>query len=78
MALSKTVLGPLLKNAIQGLSDEDSRDPDKLFEAMAGAIIDHIHAAASITGVCVGLVAPPGVAGGPVTGTAVLPPGSIL
>ena len=75
MAMSKTVLGPLLKAAIQSLSPEDSVNGDKIYEAMAGAIIDHIKTAAQISGVCVGLVAPPG--GGAVTGTAVLPPGSI-
>lgn len=76
MPMDKTVLGPLLKAAIQGLSPEDSINGDKIYEAMAGAFIQHVQTAAQISGVCTGLVAPPG--GGPVTGAAVLPPGSIL
>lgn len=75
MAMDKTVLGPMLKAAIQSLSPEDSVNGDKVYEAMAGEIIQHIKDAAQISGACTGLAAPSG--GGPVTGTAVLPPGSI-
>jgi len=75
MPMDKTVLGPLLKTKIHALSDEDAANPDKVFEAMADAFIEHVSTAAQISGVCTGLAAPSG--GGPVTGTAVLPPGSI-
>lgn len=47
------------------------------FVKFCKGIIEHIQAAAQISGPCTGLIAPPGTAGGPVTGTAILPPGSI-
>lgn len=75
MAMSKTVLGALIKSKMDALSDEDKADRSKTAEAIADAVITHIAAAAVINGLAVGLAAPPG--GGPVTGTLVMPPGSI-
>lgn len=75
MPMSKTVLGPLLKASIHGLSDDDARNPDKVFEAMADAIIQHIQTAAQISGVATGLATTGPVI--PVAGTLVMPPGSI-
>ncbi len=40
MALSKTVLGPLIKAKIDAVADKTNRAD--LFEAMAEAVIEHI------------------------------------
>lgn len=71
MALSKTVLGPLLKSKIDALSDNDKRDRDMVFEAMADAIITHIVSAGLVTVVVASVtgVTPGGGASGPGTGT---------
>lgn len=73
--MDKAVLGPLMMSKIDALTDEQKKDRSAVFEALADAVITHVSTTAQISGVCVGLAAPPG--GGPVTGTAVLPPGSI-
>jgi hypothetical protein len=82
MAMSKTVLGPLMKSKIDALSDEDKADRDKVFEALADAVITHISTTAQIAGIIVtvvsvsGVTTGPGVSG-PGAGTGIAPPGSI-
>lgn len=49
--------------------------PTDFMKKFCAAFISHIRTNAEINGVCVGLTSAPG--GGPVTGAAVLPPGSI-
>lgn len=44
--------------------------------ALAKGIVGHIQTSAQIAGPCIGLTSPPG--GGPVTGTALIGPGSIV
>jgi hypothetical protein len=77
MPMNKTVLGALMVAKVDALSDSDKADKTKTFEALAEAVILHITQAAVISGTCVGLIAPPGTGGGPVTGVASLPAGSI-
>lgn len=71
MALSKTVLGPLLKESITGV-DRDDYDSNQsyenaVFEAMADAIIIHLTTSGIITGTAVGVTS--GGATAVVTGT---------
>lgn len=76
MALSASVLATLMRSKMDALTDDQKADRDASYNALASAVVEHIQAAAQIAGVCVGLTSAPG--GGPVTGTATLPPGSIL
>jgi hypothetical protein len=76
MALSKTVLGPLLKSkidlAIAGLDDPNnitSSDRDAIMEAMADAIITHIKTAGVVSVVSVSGVTTGAGVSGPGTGT---------
>jgi hypothetical protein len=73
MPMSADILGPAMKGAIDALSDDQKKDRDAVFKAMAGAIVEHIQTAASVTALVVGS----SVSGGPVTGTATGGPGSI-
>ena len=66
MAMSADVLGPAMKSAIDALTDDQKKDRDAVFKAMAGAIVQHIQATATVTALVVGESA----TGGPVTGTA--------
>jgi hypothetical protein len=70
MALSKTVLGALMHSKMDALSNEDKADRAKTFEALADAVIQHLTTAGVVTVNPAGLLAPPGTAGGPVTGAA--------
>jgi hypothetical protein len=74
MAMDPTVLAALMRQKIDALSDRDKADRNKTYEALADAVITHIRAAAQISGAAgVGLIAPSGA----VTGSVILPPGSI-
>lgn len=77
-ALIETKMDAAIQAAGQPPLSADARKGRKaMIDAIAAAVIEHIKAAAQINGVAaVGLVSPPG--GGPVTGTVILPPGSIL
>ena len=76
MPMNADALAELIETKMDALSDEEKADRKKTYKVFAAAVIEHIQAAASISGVAAGLAAPPG--GGPVTGTLVVPPGSIL
>ena len=73
MSMSADILGPAMKGAIDALTDDQKKDRDAVFKAMAGAIVQHIQSAAIVTATVVGESA----TGGPVTGTATGGPGSI-
>ncbi len=65
----------LADEVLAAMGGEVSDVRREAFRKLCGAIVAHIRTDAQISGVCTGLTSPPG--GGPVTGTAVLPPGSI-
>ena len=67
MALSKTVLGPLIKSKIDAVADKTNRDD--LFEAIADAVIEHITSAGVVNVVSVSGVTTGGASSGPGTGT---------
>jgi hypothetical protein len=79
MATNATGLADLMDSKAQAafpIENAAARAGRKaMFTAVAEAMVEHFTTFAQISGVAVGLVAPPG--GGPVTGTLVLPPGSI-
>jgi hypothetical protein len=74
MAMSADILGPAMKGAIDALTDEQKKDRDAVFKAMAGAIVQHIQTTATLVGL---VVVGTSVSGGAVTGTATGAPGSI-
>lgn len=49
MAMNGPTLGTELKAALDGLSDSDKGDRDKVFEEMGKAIVSHIQSNAEIT-----------------------------
>jgi hypothetical protein len=75
MPMSADVLGPAMKSAIDALTltTDSNKNRDAVFRAMAGAIVEHIQQAATVTALVVGS----SVTGGPVTGTATGGPGSV-
>jgi uncharacterized protein (UPF0261 family) len=73
MAMNKTILGPLIKSKVDAIVDKTDRDA--LYEAIAAAVIEHIQAAATVTGL---VVVGTSATGGPVTGTASGAAGSIV
>lgn len=78
MALSASTLSGLIRTALAPTADGtgnashavDNAQLTALCDAIAGAVVTHIHAAAVVAVPALGLVAPGG-AGGPVTGAAV-------
>jgi hypothetical protein len=75
MALSASTIANLMDSKAQQaypLPDGPARDGRKaMFTAVAEAIVEHFVAAATVAVPGTGLLAPPGTAGGPVTGAAV-------
>lgn len=71
MAMNVNIMGDAIMAAVNAV---DPTDRQALFRAMAGAIIAHIQANASISGVVTGLTS---ATGGIVSGTGTLPAGSI-
>lgn len=70
MALNKKTLAKAMKSAMDGVPEPDRADQMKTYEALAGAIIEHFQKFGLVTITAAGLLAPPGTAGGPVTGGA--------
>lgn len=74
--MSKEVLGPALKAAMDGLTNDEKRDRDKIFLALADAVIKHLQTFGEVQAtVLPGLTTAPG--GGPVTGVLIVPPGGV-
>lgn len=63
MALSPSVLGPLMQAKVDALSDEQKRDRAAVFHALAEAFCEHVTAAAVVTVTVV--TTTPGVTPGP-------------
>lgn len=74
MAMDGDVLGLAMKAAVDGLSDDQKKDRDAVFKAMGGAVVEHIQTLGQLSGL---VVVGTSATGGPVTGTATGPPGSI-
>ena len=73
MPMSADLMASEVITAIEKVADK--KDRNAVFKAMCGAIIAHIQTNASITGPATGLaMTGPGTA---VTGTIIVPPGSI-
>lgn len=78
MALSSSVLSGLIRTALAPTADGtgntshavDNAQLTALCDAIAGAVVSHIQAAAVVAVPALGLIAPPGTVGGPVTGSA--------
>lgn len=74
MPLSPSILGALIKTKRLAKLDPSQIVNNAALEddcaAIAEAVIEHITAAGLVTVNPLGLVSPPGTAGGPVTGTA--------
>lgn len=76
MALSASALADLIEGKFPELAEQAAKDARKaVLTAIAEAVVEHINSAAEINGVvAVGLTS---ATGGPVTGSAILPPGSV-
>ncbi len=72
MALNATTLGAAIRSAIlsKGEGITDNAATTALCDAIAEAVVAHITANAVVP--ALGLIAPPGTGGGPVTGSAVI------
>lgn len=71
MAMNGDVLGAELKAAVHAAAAANPGDADAMFKAMGNAIVDHIHANAtvSVTTTTPGVQAGPSAAPGTGTGT---------
>lgn len=74
MAMSADILGPAMKAAVDVLTDDQKKDRDAVFKALASAIVTHIQTTATLAGLVVVGVTATSI---PVTGTATGAPGSI-